>query len=484
MNARKCQVKRQMIPPPNITILQERAMRHRRKLKDLLNRHLHRIRDDSDETSVSSCSTLDLSESEEDVYSKSVKDDPMDDSSATSNHSNDSGDTPTNQHTESSHYDTQSDIIMDLVSRMDNSGHKTDIPAHSISQSSLQKAASSASTKPPDTMASPSSPSDSEWENPPPEFFQEWKETASKSTISSTKENPIRPPGRLSPPSLRHDKLPSNYNRFAILEEIPITKPPPDDFPPPSILLSPARSEVATNSLPNPLSTNSILEPCQRSSDTLITTPSPTPTLQSVSQNRDTSVHDFFAAKHSKKGSPRRNKRIRLPSSPSRPDILVTSSNNVPETPPNQIPVSTNETTGQYHSTIDNLDSSTTQTTGMPRDITTVPLSPPNPSLPLSEVASQVDTSQLEQSSLIHNTINTSHHSHGSDSNTTTLYLAHQDAALSDTSTVLASDNDDMRSTTSDPFMSSDHSRHFSPPSPSNSNQYNSSTADLEGNTS
>jgi hypothetical protein len=149
---------------------------------------------------------------------------------------------------------------------------------------------------------------------------------------------------------------------------------------------------VATNSLPNPLSTNSILEPCQRSSDTLITTPSPTPTLQSVSQNRDTSVHDFFAAKHSKKGSPRRNKRIRLPSSPSRPDILVTSSNNVPETPPNQIPVSTNETTGQYHSTIDNLDSSTTQTTGMPRDITNAPLSPPHPSLPLSEVASQVDT--------------------------------------------------------------------------------------------
>jgi hypothetical protein len=126
-----------MIPPPNITILQERAMRHWRKLKDLLNRHLQSIRDDSDKTSVSSCSTLDLSEFEEDVHSESVTDDPMDDCSATSNRSNDLGGTPVNQHTESSHYDTQSDIIMDLVSRMDNSGHKTDIPSHSISQSSL-----------------------------------------------------------------------------------------------------------------------------------------------------------------------------------------------------------------------------------------------------------------------------------------------------------------------------------------------------------
>jgi hypothetical protein len=150
--------------------------------------------------------------------------------------------------------------------------------------------------------------------------------------------------------------------------------------------------------------------------------------------------------------------------------------------PPTQIPASTNEITGQYHSTVDNLDSSTTQTTGMPRDITSTPLSPPHPSLSLSEVASQEDTSQLEQSSLSHNTVNMSHHSHGSDSINTAamLYLAHQDAELSDTSTVLASENDDMLSTTSDPFMSSDHSRHFSPPSPSNSNQYNSSTADLE----
>jgi hypothetical protein len=94
-----------------------------------------------------------------------------------------------------------------------------------------------------------------------------------------------------------------------------------------------------------------------------------------------------------------------------------------------------------------------------------------------------LETSHTQQGLLPQENANIHHDSQGQEYNTATLYTSHQDET-SDTPTVLASADEDMCSNASDSLQLSDHSLHSSPHSPSDSIQYTSSNADLEGNTS
>jgi hypothetical protein len=85
---------------------------------------------------------------------------------------------------------------------------------------------------------------------PPPEFFQEWKETTPKPKAQNSNATPRGPPGRLSPPTV-NPTAPSN-NRYAILEDLPLTRPPEDKH---QKAISPCPSKDQT-SAPKKASTN------------------------------------------------------------------------------------------------------------------------------------------------------------------------------------------------------------------------------------
>ena len=131
------------------------------------------IRDDEDESSDSSISTLGLSQFDADNFdlSDSDEDDPMDSSMETSQlPSIPTAHPPTNQTPEG--YDTNSDIIMDLVSIFESpastNAQTTTASTMNDTTSSLQQAAATISALSlEDKLSSPTS----EWETPPTRIF-------------------------------------------------------------------------------------------------------------------------------------------------------------------------------------------------------------------------------------------------------------------------------------------------------------------------
>ena len=476
------EVKEKMIPLPKVSQLEARAKRHVRKLKDLLDRHAQRTRDDSDATSVSSCSSLGLSEFEfdENDLSAHTEDDPMDSYSENSIQS--THQVPQNQETVSSNYDTQSDIIMDLVSIMDNPDTTNPLPSPLSQLSSLQQAASSTLTHPMQNPTSlPSTSIHSDWEEKPTALFQEWTETSKKpKTENKTVKNLSGHPGRLSPPTMRSAKISSNHNRYAILEDIPTSRPPIESS---GLLIQSAPS--AASSITSDFCNEATLETLHHSSPghpntnpANIVSTSPPATLSG-----DTSVQDFFAKKHAKKGSPRRNKRIRLPSSPPRSDKPATdiTHHDRSSSSTNDLLSRSNDETNKMDYT-DEPDSSASDI----RKYFLEAVSPTSDTRHHPTRSLEVDlleTSHTQQGLLPQENANIHHDSQGQEYNTATLYTSHQDET-SDTPTVLASADEDMCSNASDSLQLSDHSLHSSPQSPSDSIQYTSSNADLEGNTS
>lgn len=479
------QAKKEQIP--ELTRLEERANLHVRRLKARLEKHANVIRDDEDESSDSSISTLGLSEFDVDDFdlSDSDEDDPMDSSMETSQlPSIPTAHPPTNQTPEG--YDTNSDIIMDLVSIFESpastNAQTTTASTMNDTTSSLQQAAATISALSlEDKLSSPTS----EWETPPPEFFQEWKETAPKPKAQNSNATPRGPPGRLSPPTV-NPTVPSN-NRYAILEDLPLTRPPEDKHHQKAISPCPSKDQTSapktapTNTPPRKSNLAS-----RHSSLGIPTTSQPHATLQDAAPQVNSSIASFFATKHAKKGSPRKKKARTLTSSPPREDMSTGGTQEVEWSSPTGTPITSpprfNLTNSHRHLLIPSEDFDEYDTDHQePSQDTHNNNSDQQRSQNFSDDHSEDSSNHMLQRSPSQDNAQTYHDAQGNEFNTATLYTTDQDE-VSETPTILASDDDEMGFNDHDQTHPEDQSLQSSYSPPSTSIQYNSPNAGLEGN--
>jgi hypothetical protein len=228
-------MKEKMVLGQSATLLGERAKKHVRKLKARIEKHDRAIRDNEDTSSESSISTLGLSEFDNNCSNGSDSDDKNDSMDTTDNSilpSSCSAAPPSHQEINKSR--TNPEIIIDPVSISESISHQ-ELPTMKTnstietSKSSLQRAAATPPPSSTNTGETPPSNDSLVWENPPPKFFQEWRDTAStKPKAPSRSQNPRGPPGRLSPLTVNPTALLST-NRYAILEDLPLQRPSPLD---------------------------------------------------------------------------------------------------------------------------------------------------------------------------------------------------------------------------------------------------------------
>jgi hypothetical protein len=463
----EAEIRRKMELPPDATLLGDRARIHVRKLKACMDKHDSAIRDNDDTSSDSSISTLGLSEFDENGFIRSESDD--DDSMDTSDTPSPSSTRPASKyHQEIDASGQSSDIIMDIVSVLESSipqSLPTTPPSTSDTPSSLQKAA--ANIPEITRVDSPPSTDSMVWEIPPPEFFQEWKDTEpTKSKAPSRPKNQRGPPGRLSPPTI-NPTIPTN-NRYAILEDLPLQRPSIEQHQRTSTgQLHNSPTDISTtNALvvsTSPAPHTSYLPSRDSGTDTTLTshtsTASQYPTMPRTNPSNAaaSSILSFFAAKHAKRGSPRRKKRTQ-PSSPSRNDMPSTRPSD-PDCP--LLPAS---------DTVSPLITHSTASHRLPPHI-------------FADSAGSDDDPE-SQSTHMHSSPTASDH-HDSQANALTtamLHITHQDDS-SETSTVIDSDTDmDLHNSDLSHQNNANCSSPSSPPSPSVSIQYNSPNAGHEGN--
>ena len=339
------------------------------------------------------------------------------------------------------------------------------------------------------------------WETPPPEFFQEWKETASKPKAPNTMKKATRgPPGRLSPPNA-HPTKPST-NRYAILQELPLTRPPVEStFVPqstPSIAPSPASEHETTakhNVIRSPTRPHTRVSRLRSQGIPIPIIPSSTPPPSPPT--RQQAVLAFFTAKRAlKKGSPQKKKAKTRPSSPSSDD-MSTDTKETEWTWSNEDHTTTRHSppTTRSHRhlllTSDNFDSDTDS------HLDTIPDNLAANSEQVTSPRSPDDYSEERPTHATHqtpiqDTSQTFHDSQGNEYNTAQLYTSpsafdpynemnedHDNA--SEVTTVLASD-DEMDTNETAQQHSEDDSLTPSTSSPSTSIQYKSPSAGFEGN--
>ena len=197
-------------------------------------------------------------------------------------------------------YDTSSDTIMQSNDPSSNSNYsipRTILPSNlvtpSLHLSSLQVAA-----HPPSSTPAIPAVDDMEWESPPAEILQEWIETSQTKT-KSTKTNTRGPPGRLSPPNnIKSSRSTSSTNRYSVLEDLPLTRPPVDSR-------TPTLSKLVTSTLSGfgPHVT------CSKQRKPAASIPLNQGSTPCKSPMEVQAIIDFYEGKRSKKGSPPRKKK-------------------------------------------------------------------------------------------------------------------------------------------------------------------------------
>ena len=183
--------------------------------------------------------------------------------------------------------------------------------------SSLQLAAQILSSTP----TTLSDVQDMEWESPPAELLQEWVETKPKANQAKPKLG--GPPGRLSPPTIPNSMNPilSNRNRYAALEDVPVTCPLVDSLPlTSSNLVTPIHKAPPSSPGPN------LTYPRQRKSAISLPTAQGPPPAHPRKKVQE--VIDFYENKRSKKGSPPKKKKKTRSSSPDSDDMSTGSDEN------------------------------------------------------------------------------------------------------------------------------------------------------------
>jgi hypothetical protein len=398
-----------------------------------------------------------------------------------------------------------SDIITELASIFESSTEILHTPSHNSYSSdttfSAQRATNEATSKV--SLDEKMSCPDSTWEKPPPEFFQEWTTTTAKPAKSPHNAKKAHaPPGRLSPPTVTSVHSVS-ANRYAVLEELPISRPPVDHSQ--QSIDNGTYSETLSTEEPSTLTTRDETIPPSPSQSTqppqLAGIPRPNPTsntaLPTGPSKGDYSILSFFAAKHLKnKGSPRKKKARTLQTSPSRGnnvphvdsqvtnegtfslDPLVASPPRRLSTMQNRQPSTRFDNSSAIDSDIDNITQLSPTQDAMS---TTSDQSPPGTSSYDSDDQSHHSTEYLCLETNAMATLNSPGHRTTS---TAALHSTRNDD-VSETSTLLASDEDasmDINPSTTPPHQDRSPLSLTSSP-PSTSSQYKNSTPAVEGNT-
>jgi hypothetical protein len=491
---------------PDLTNLQLRANLHVRRLKTRLEQLSRKSPTDEEDSSDSSISTLGLSQYDKDDFDlldsdaeASCSDDQMSCSQPSKLSRQDLPPSDNNIDT-----NIHSDIITELASIFESSTEILHPPLHnsylSDTTSSLQRATHAATSKV--SLDEEMSCPDSTWEQPPPEFFEEWTTTTTKPAKSPHNAKKAQgPPGRLSPPTVTSVHS-VTANRYAVLEELPISRPPVDhsqqsiDNGISSETLPTAEPSTITKRddtiSPSPSQSTQpsqlagILRPNSTSNTALPTGPS----------KGDYSILSFFAAKHLKnKGSPRKKKARTLQTSPSRGNTVphvdshATTDGTFPldpliASPPRRL------------STMQNRQTSTRfdNACAIELDIdNTTQLSPPQDAMSTTSDQSPSGTSSYDSDDQSHhstehlcletNAMATLHSPGHRTTSTAALHFTRHDD-VSETSTLLASDDD--ASMDINPSTTPNHQDRSPLPltssPPSTSSQYKNSTPAVEGN--
>lgn len=340
--------------PDELVTLAKRAQIHVKRLKERLDRHMNFCTDDDDDTD-SSISTLGLETLDFQDYESDSDAETGTDQATTNVFDGDPTLTPTSttpdtdgdpdvqaavQSPSTSHphtapdpvYDTSSDTTMHIETSqesMDVPPAMQDTSLARANRPSLQQAA----TELPPLVPQQSSSDDELWETPPLESFQEWTETVSKSKASHTERNTTRgPPGRLSPPNVPLTQ--PSTNRYAILQDLPLTRPLLDSQHATQLVLTQASTTHSPESLVShtgrsPTRRHTRISKLRSQGIPIPSIPSSTPPASPPTRNP--AVLAFYAAKRASKGSPTKKKAKKRPSSPSS-DEMSTDTNGPPWT--------------------------------------------------------------------------------------------------------------------------------------------------------
>jgi len=349
-------LKQQMKLPADLIHLSTRAIQHVKRLKARLERHMTFCMDDDDDSS-SSISTLGLdhydnldydldsdNETESvfapkpDIANSQQKPLPTTKTDERTTHNT----TPKVAITKKISlppkieypYDTSIDTVMQTEHNADPSlvtntdtpeDTHTDMMDFSTASELYEQLASlkRAATAPPTPQENNSTPDKAIWETPPPEILQEWKVTKSKSRISKPTMMVIRGPlGRLSPPNA--PRLPTPNNRYAILQNLPLTRPPVQSSQPKTSLQHTHSNQTSRlRAHGNPIQSLSKSTP-----------PDSPPTTNSA-------ILAFFESKRAKKGSPTKKKAKKRHQSSSSDDMSTDTKENEwtwPNDPPPSLP--------------------------------------------------------------------------------------------------------------------------------------------------
>jgi hypothetical protein len=377
-------------------------------------------------------------------------------------------------------YNTSLDTVMQTEHNTDPSlVTNTDTPAathtdmdFSIASELYEQLASlkRAATAPPTPQDNNSTPDDAIWETPPPEILQEWKETKSKPKISKPTTMVTRgPPGRLSPPNA--PRLPTPNNRYAILQDLPLTRQPVQRSQPNTSL-----QNTHSNRTPRLRAHGNPIQSLSKS-----TPPDSPPTTNSA-------ILAFFESKRAKKGSPTKKKAKKRHQSSSSDDMSTDTKENEwtwPNDPPSTLPTPP-VTRSHRHLLLpsENVDSDTDSFETRENHNMTQEQNNSDHDYPeeLSHLTTPISNN--------HDNSQSFHDSQGNEYNTAYLYtdpsvlhdneMNEEHEENSETPTILASDDESIT------LHDTDQTHHeetscISPIHPSDSIQYKSPNAGLEG---